>query len=176
MNLDRMARFDDTETVDVGVVGTGAGGAPLLAELARAGLRVVALEAGANRDPEDFTPDEVASSDLYWLGERLSAGETPQAFGANNSGIGVGGSTLHWGAFVPRADGRDLRLRSESGVAEDWPIGADELLPFYQRVERFIGVSGPRHYPWDPARRYPLAPVPRNASADVMERGCAALG
>lgn len=176
MNLDRMVRFEPGETVDAVVIGTGAGGSPLLAELAHAGLRVVALEAGANREPDHFTPDEVASADLYWLGERLSAGPTPQAFGANNSGIGVGGSTLHWGAFVPRVDPRDLRLRSEAGVGTDWPIEAAELRPFYERVERFIGVSGPASYPWDPGRRYPLPPVPRNASAAVMERGCAALG
>ena len=176
MNVHRMRQFETSEVVDVVVVGTGAGGSPLLAELARAGVRVVALEAGSNRDPDDFTPDEVASADLYWLSERLSAGATPQAFGANNGGIGVGGSTLHWGAFVPRADGRDLRLRSERGIGQDWPIGANELLPFYERVERFIGVSGPRHYTWDPQRHYPLPPVPRNAAAEVMERGCEVLG
>ncbi len=176
MNLERMARFDPAETVDAVVVGTGAGGAPLLAELARAGLRVVALEAGANRTPDDFTPDEIAAADLYWLDERLSAGPTPQAFGANNSGTGLGGSTLHWGAFVPRADARDLGLRSEAEVGADWPIAAGELLPFYERVERFIGVSGPTPYPWDPARRYPLPPVPRNAPAAAMARGCTALG
>ncbi len=176
MNLEGMKRHGLNEAVDVVVVGTGAGGAPLLARLAEAGLRVVALEAGSNRDPEQFTPDETASIDLYWTGERLSGGGTPEAFGGNNSGIGVGGSTLHWGAFVPRADSRDLALRTEAGVGEDWPLTYDDLRAYYERVEAFIGVSGARPYPWDPDRRYPLPPVARNASAAVMERGCAALG
>ncbi len=171
-----MRRHRDDETVDAVVVGTGAGGAPLLARLAAAGRRVVALEAGRNRTPADFTPDEVAASDIYWLDERLSAGENPQAFGANNSGIGVGGSTLHWGAFCPRPDRRDLRLRTETGVGADWPVAYDELATYLEQVERDIGVSGPASYPWDEARRYPLPPVPRNAPADLMQAGCAALG
>lgn len=166
----------ETDVVDAIVVGTGAGGAPLLARLAEAGLSVVALEAGRNREPEGFTPDEIAAADLYWRNERLSAGATPEAFGANNSGIGVGGSTLHWGAFVPRADPRDLRLGTETGVGVDWPLGLAELVPYYEDIEAFIGVSGPAAYPWDSGRRYPLAPVKRNASAMLMARGCDALG
>ncbi len=171
-----MRRYSAGETVDAVVIGTGAGGAPLLAELARAGLRVVALEAGRNWNPEDFAADEIAAAEIYWLGERLSAGEMPQAFGANNSGTGVGGSTLHWGAYAPRADARDLRIRSELGVGEDWPLDYEELLPYYRSVEASIGVSGPADYPWDPARRYPLPPVPLNAPAQMMQAGCAALG
>ena len=176
MNLSRMRRHALTDVVDAVVIGTGAGGAPLLARLAAAGLRVVALEAGRNREPERFTADEIAAADLYWLGERLSGGATPTAFGANNSGTGVGGSTLHWGAFVPRPCEADLRLRSLSGVGEDWPFGLDELLPYLQEVESFIGVSGPAAYPWDPGRRYKLPPPPLNAPAQLMQAGCAALG
>ena len=176
MNLDRMRRHGLDEVVDAVVVGTGAGGAPLLARLAEAGLRVVALEAGRNLDPADFTPDETASIDLYWTGERLSGGSTPEAFGGNNSGVGVGGSTLHWGAFVPRADARDLRLKTESGVGEDWLLKLDDLRPYYEAVEAFIGVSGPSSYPWEPSRRYPLAPVARNAPAEAMARGCERTG
>ena len=104
-----MKRYADDDFVDAVVIGTGAGGAPLLARLATAGVRVVALEAGRNWTPEDYPADELAASGIYWLGERLSGGETPQAFGANNSGTGVGGSTLHWGAYSPRADPRDLK-------------------------------------------------------------------
>ena len=175
MNLDRMKQHGVSGDVDVVVVGTGAGGAPLLAELARAGLGVVALEAGRNWDPNDFVADEVAA-DIYWIGERLSAGQTPQSFGMNNSGWGVGGSTLHWGAFCPRADERDLRLYTESGEGADWPVDYAELAPLYQEVERFIGVSGPADYPWDPSRRYPYPPVPRNAPAQIMAAACGRLG
>jgi choline dehydrogenase-like flavoprotein len=176
MNLSQMRRHALNDPVDAVVIGTGAGGAPLLARLAAAGLRVVALEAGRNHTPEKFAADEVAACDLYWLGERLSGGQTPEAFGANNSGTGVGGSTLHWGAFVPRPNHADVRLRSQFGVGEDWPFGVEALLPYVREVERFIGVSGPASYPWDPGRHYPLPPPRLNAPAQLMQAGCAALG
>jgi len=176
MNFDSMQRFDDGEPVDAVVIGTGAGGSPLLAALAARGLRVVALEAGRNWEPDDHVADEAEGCDINWMEERLSGGGTPTAFGSNNSGIGVGGSTLHWGAFTPRPDPRDLQLRTLQGVGQDWPLEHAELLSYVQRVERFIGVSGPAAYPWDPERSYPLPAARRNASADVMARGCAALG
>ena len=176
MNLDGMRVHREDEAVDAVVIGTGAGGAPLLARLACAGLSVVALEAGPNFTPERFAFDETIADEIYWTDERLSGGATPEAFGANNSGTGVGGSTLHWGAFVPRADARDLALHSESGVGVDWPLTLDELVPFYERVERFIGVSGPADYPWDAGRRYPLPPVPRNGPARIMAQACDSLG
>ena len=172
-----MTTYSTTDEVDVVVIGTGAGGSPVMAELAEVGLKVVALEAGRWWDPaKDFAADETQMSELYWLGERISAGRTPNAFGGNNSGTGVGGSMLHWGAFVPRADPRDLKLKTDSGAGYDFSLSYKDLLPFYEEVEKFIGVSGPAHYPWDPARRYPLGPVALNAPAIAMQRGFAALG
>ena len=176
MKLDAMRRYGENEVVDAVVIGTGAGGAPLLAKLAARGLRVVALEAGRNWEPGQHTPDEIEGCDINWMEERLSGGDTPTAFGPNNSGIGVGGSTLHWGAFTPRPDRRDLALRSLTGEGQDWPVDFAELIGYIEQVESFIGVSGPAGYPWDPQRRYPLPPARRNASADMMARGCAALG
>lgn len=176
MNLDGMRHHALNEAVDAVVIGTGAGGAPVLARLAAAGLRVVALEAGPNFTPAAFAFDETLADEIYWTGERLSGGTTPEAFGANNSGTGVGGSTLHWGAFVPRPDRRDLALHTETGEGCDWPVGLDELVPFYERVERFIGVSGADPYPWDPGRRYPLPPVPRNGPAEIMALACGQRG
>ena len=176
MNLGGMRRHADGDEVDVVVIGTGAGGAPLLARLAGRGLSCVALEAGANHAPDSYAPDEVLATDLYWTDERLVGGGTLQVFGGNNSGRGVGGSTLHWGAFCPWADERDLRLRTETGLGADWPLQRGELVPYYREIEAFIGMSGPTPYPWDPDRRFPLPPVPRNAPADAMARGCQALG
>jgi len=165
------------DEVDAVVVGTGAGGAPLLARLAQAGLRVVALEAGREWTPAtDFATDEVAQAKLFWRDERLSAGADPLAFGANNSGIGLGGSTLHYTAYVPRPRADDFKLRTHFGLGEDWPIAHDAMLPYFAEVERVLGVSGPAVYPWDPARRYPLPPLALNGAAQLMQRGCDAVG
>jgi choline dehydrogenase-like flavoprotein len=176
VNLDGMRTYDHDEIVDVVVIGTGAGGGPLLARLAERGLRVVALEAGPNLDPEQFTTDEVEGTRINWMSERLSGGATPTAFGPNNSGWGVGGGTLHWGAFTPRPDARDLRLRRETGESADWPIDPAELGRYLVEVERLIGVSGPTPYPWDAERRYLEPPVARNAPADLVAEGCSRLG
>jgi choline dehydrogenase-like flavoprotein len=171
----KAARYAATDSVDTVVIGTGAGGAPLTARLAQASLSVVALEAGRAFRPDDHVPDETAA-DIYWMEERLSGGETPTAFGSNNSGMGVGGSTLHWGAFCPRPDPRDLQLKTLTGEGADWPIDHAELVRYIEEVEQFTGVSGPAHYPWDAGRRYAYPPVARNASADAIARGCAAVG
>ncbi len=171
-----MRRHDLGRTVDAVVIGTGAGGSPLLARLAQAGLSVVALEAGSFLNPEEFASDERAQSYLYWLDERIIDGGNPVQFGKNNSGTGVGGSTLHWGAYVPRPSPRDFQVRTDFGVGQDWPMSYADLLPYYEEVERFLGVSGPENYPWDPGRRYPLPPLPLNAPAQLMQRGCHELG
>ena len=171
--------FMKNEIVDAVIIGTGAGGAPLLARLAAAGMRVVALEAGKHWNPaKDFATDERAQDKLFWNDERLSAGNDPLPFGNNNSGTGVGGSTLHYTAYTPRVQPDDLQLRTDFGVGEDWPFGFDQIEPYYDQVEQFLGVSGPSPYLWGPARKknYALKPLPINGAGQLMERGCRALG
>ena len=58
----------------------------------------------------------------------------------------------------------------------DWPLSFDDLEPYYSQLERFLGVSGPSPYPWGPAHDYPLEPLPLNGAAQLMQRGCEALG
>jgi len=168
-----------SETVDCIVIGLGAGGAPLLARLAQAGLKVVALEAGPWHNPEkDFATDEKAQDFLFWNDERLAAGADPLAMGKNNSGTGVGGSTLHYTAYTPRPLPDDLHIKRDFGQGEDWPLTYDDLAPYYEEVEQFIGVSGPSPYPWGPSRPkgYPLAALPLNSAAQLMVRGAEKLG
>jgi len=171
-----MNSFQLDTAVDVVIVGTGAGGGPVAARLAAAGMSVVVLEAGGWRPSRSHMADERAAEPLYWLEERLSSGDMPVAFGANNSGTGVGGSLLHWGAFCPRPDARDMALHRTSGQGADWPIPHDTLVPYLQAVERQIGVSGPTPYPWDADRHYALPPLPHNAPAALFLQAAADCG
>lgn len=177
-SLVAMNTFSTADIIDAVVIGTGAGGAPLLSRLAKAGLKVVALEAGEHWSAaKDFATDELSQSKLFWTDERLSAGKDPIHFGNNNSGIGVGGSTLHYTAYVPRPHPDDFQLYSEFGLGVNWPIGYTDLEPYFEELEKFLGVSGPSVYLWGAKRSssYPLAPLPLNGAAELMKRGCDAL-
>jgi choline dehydrogenase-like flavoprotein len=170
-----MKLYSENEIVDAVVIGTGAGGAPLLSRLAKAGLKVVALEAGEHWEPsKDFATDEVSQAKLFWTDERLSAGQDPVHFGNNNSGIGVGGSTLHYTAYVPRPQPDDFQLFSDFGVGVNWPIGYNDLEKYFDEIEKFLGVSGPADYLWGAKHdsSYPLPPLPLNGAAQLMKRGC----
>ena len=160
--------------VDAVIIGTGAGGAPILARLAQAGLKVVALEAGKSFNFREFPTDERAQSKLFWTDERLSAGDNAVAFGNNNSGCGVGGSTLHFTAYTPRPQADDFRLFSDFGVGRDWCLSFEDLEPYFDELEWFLGVSGASPYPWGKPRKrnYPLPPLPLNAAARLMRAAC----
>ena len=96
-----MKEYRPAEEVDFCIVGTGAGGGVLAQRLARDGYSVVALDAGPWHDSEhDMVSDEAGSAPLYWNDIRVSGGGEPLEFGANNSGRGVGGSTIHFAAFI----------------------------------------------------------------------------
>ncbi|MCW2548093.1 MAG: glucose dehydrogenase, partial [Mycobacterium sp.] len=55
---------------------------------------------------------------------------------------GVGGGTVLYNAQWPRLLPSDFRVRSDDGVAVDWPLSYEELQPFYEEVDRQFGVSG----------------------------------
>src|SRR5579884_1190855 len=114
------------EEVDFCIVGAGAGGGVLGAKLAEAGFSVVILDAGEHWDPmHDFVSDEAAAGKLFWTDERIVGGQHPVELGSNNSGRGVGGSTVHYSMVAIRAHPEDFYRRSLDGSVEganlvDW--------------------------------------------------------
>ena len=172
-----MRHFAPGEEVDYVIVGVGAGGGVLLQRLARAGFRVIGFDAGPFWDTEqDWVSDEAGSHQLYWNDPRLTGGTQPLALGSNNSGKGVGGSTVHWAAFTPRFHPSDFRVYSESGVAADWPLSYEELKPYYELMELELPVSGPAYFPWGHPHGYAFGPHPIGGISDILIRGCTRLG
>lgn len=54
----------------------------------------------------------------------------------------VGGKSIMWARQSYRTSDLDLKAASRDGLGADWPLTYEELAPYYDRVERFVGVSG----------------------------------
>ena len=173
-----MRCYRDRDCVDFVIVGTGAGGGTLACKLARAGFSVVAFDAGPFWRPlEDFASDEREQQKLYWRHERITGGEDAIELGSNNSGRGVGGGTVHFTMVAVRFRPEWFKSRTLLGYGVDWPIGWADIVPYYREAELMLQVAGPTHYPWGPRRpRYPRRAHNLNAAADVLVRGCEAMG
>ena len=173
-----MRSYELDDPVDFLVIGTGAGGGTLVGRLAEAGFRVVALEAGPFWRPlDEFASDEKEQQKLYWSDERITGGDDPIQFGSNNSGRGVGGSTVHFTMVSLRFRPEWFRSRSLLGYGLDWPLTYDDLAPYYREVEQAMKIAGPVRYPWGPPRgRYPYRPHEVNAAGLILARGCRRLG
>jgi choline dehydrogenase-like flavoprotein len=171
-----MRRFADEDEVDLVVVGCGAGGATLTQRLARAGWRVVAMDAGPFWDPDrDWVSDEAGSHHLYWTEPRVIAGSDPVPLGSNNSGRGVGGSMVHYAGYTPRFHPSDFRTRTTDGVGADWPLTYEQLRPYYEALEAELPVAG-EHWPWGEPHAYPHRPHPVSGNGEVFQRGAGKLG
>lgn len=172
-----MRKYSENETIDYLIIGVGSAGGVLLQRLARAGFKVVGLEAGPFWDTErDWVSDEKGSHELYWNDLRITGGKNPLALGANNSGKGVGGGSVHWAAFTPRFHPSDFRVYTEDGVGADWPMSYWDLKPYYELLEREIPVAGPAYYPWGDPHGHPYGPHPLGGVGNVLVRGCSKLG
>ena len=177
------------EITDVVVVGSGAGGGVVAKELAEAGLSVVVIEAGKRFNPfVDYLTDRTDFESVAGNGfddpsdnrRDLYTFTGPNRF-LYNRVKGVGGTTLKYVACAPRFHESDFRVRTEDGLAEDWPISYDDLEPFYTRVEYELGVSGPagpEANPFEPPRSkpYPTPAHPFNLASLVIKRGTEKLG
>lgn len=172
-----MRRHGTAEEVDFCIVGVGSAGGVLIQRLARAGFSVVGFEAGPFWDTErDWVSDEAGSHKLYWNDLRITGGQHPLSLGANNSGKGVGGGSVHWAGFVPRLHPSDFRVYTQDGVGADWPISYDDLRPYYELLEKEMPVSGPAWFPWGDPHGYPYGPHPMAGCGDILIEGCTKLG
>jgi len=173
-----MRQFDDSETVDFVVVGTGAGGAPLIARLAEGGFSVVGFDAGPYFRPlEDFASDEMEQNKLYWNDMRVVDGANPLTMGGKNSGKAVGGSTVHFAMVSLRFRPEWFKSHSVLGYGVDWPLDWREMWGYYTKAERALSISGPLRYPWGPKRpAYPYRAHEMNGAAVLLAKGCEAMG
>ncbi len=172
-----MRRFSPEDEIDYVIVGLGAAGGVLLQRLARAGFNVIGFDAGPFWDTErDWVSDEKGSHKLYWTNPRVTGGEDPLALGANNSGQGVGGGTVHWASFAPRFHPSDFHTYSLDGVGADWPIRYEDMKPYYALLEQELPVSGPSYFPWGDPHGYPYSPHPMGGVGNALIKGCSALG
>jgi choline dehydrogenase-like flavoprotein len=151
---------------DVIVVGSGAGGGQSAYTLSMEGAKVLMLEAGRRYDPATETP-MFRTPDEAPLG---GVGTPDKPFGfydatidggwdvpgepyvrADEAAAGrfdwwrarmLGGRTNHWGRISLRNGPYDFKPRSRDGLGFDWPIGYEDVAPYYDKVELLIGVYG----------------------------------
>ncbi|GAB2748922.1 GMC family oxidoreductase [Nocardioides pakistanensis] len=194
------------------VIGSGAAGSVVAWELARQGWAVTVLERGRNLRPglgevpsgklrTEYGSDEVKGMRQFGFPDPLlepyttrtqaeaAQGVARSAQGAlGQLGATVGGTTLHYNAKTPRFWKQDFTMLSDHGPIEgaqvaDWPISYDDLAPFYDVVERRLGVQGDRRRM--PARtleqsprrhQFVMAPNPTGHAASLIAEGASRLG
>jgi choline dehydrogenase-like flavoprotein len=151
------------KTYDAVIVGSGAGGGMAAYILAKNhGLDVCILEAGYMYDPQK----NVTQLKNPWDSPRRGASTKTRPFGDFDACYGgwsldgepftkaegtqwdwwrarmLGGRTNHWGRISLRFGPKDFKRRSIDGLGDDWPIGYEDVKPYYDKVDKLIGVFG----------------------------------
>jgi len=147
---------------DAIIVGSGAGGGMAAYMLSKAGLKVCLLEAGPLYDPAK----NVTQLKNPWDSPRRGASTRFRPFGDFDASYWgwqidgepytttqgtkwdwwrarmLGGRTNHWGRISLRFGPKDFKRRSIDGLGDDWPIGYEDVKPYYDRIDQLIGVFG----------------------------------
>jgi choline dehydrogenase-like flavoprotein len=151
------------EQYDVIIVGSGAGGGTLAHRLAPSGKKVLILERGdwLPREAENWDATAVFVKNRY-VSDDTWYDKDGQAFQPQVHYF-VGGATKFYGAALYRLRERDFgELTLHGGTSPAWPIGYDELEPYYTQAEQLYQVHGARgEDPTEPpaGEPYPFPPV-----------------
>ena len=178
-----MQIIESPKVYDAIIVGSGAGGGMAAKILAESGLDIAIVEAGPNFDPQD--PKQMTQLKWPWESPRRGA-NNHRAFGDFDSAYGgweiegepytrkddtkfdwfrshmVGGRTNHWGRISLRFGPKDFKRKNIDGLGDNWPIGYDDVKPYYDKVDKLIGVFGSKENMENEPDGYFLpAPKPR---------------
>jgi choline dehydrogenase-like flavoprotein len=190
-----------TTVYDCIVVGSGAAGGWAAQELTAQGLNVLVLEAGPQVDPakdfrshqwpyeskfrgllppreQEFFPDV---ADEYTRHFFVDQREHPYSTAAGKPydwvrARVVGGKTLVWGRGVPRYSDLNLKAKSHDDHGDDWPISYKDLEPYYDKVERAIGVAGEDIGVWHSPNNRFMKPFALTCGEQLLRRGARKLG
>ena len=148
---------------DVIVVGSGAGGGMATKILSEAGVKVALVESGPYFDPAN--PEQQTQLKWPWESPRRGAG-TNRAFGDFHMSYGdwsidgepyssedgtdfkwwrsrmLGGRTNHWGRISLRFGPKDFKSKDYDGLGENWPISYEDIKPYYDKLDKMVGVYG----------------------------------
>ena len=189
--------MSDQEQYDVVIVGGGTAGALIAKRLTQAKLRVLLLEAGpatpaefdgytkhlehfyatAAKGPESPWPPspnapQPDTRDLH-SGDGYFVQKGPQKYASSYTRL-LGGSTLHWLGVSLRMLPEDFELRARHGVGRDWPLGYDDLEPYYRQAEFELGVAADvadqAHLgvEFAPGYDYPMERIPPSYSDQLL--------
>ena len=197
-----MAQGTTSQTVhDVVIIGSGAGGGTATKVLADMGISVLLLEAGPMLNMADLKehmwPYQVPHRGAGARGQAYTGGPTGFTYSATYGGAQLegepytvapgsdfswfrsrvlGGRTNHYGRVTLRFADYDFRPRSTDGLGVDWPIGYDDLSPYYDKAERLIGVTGTKEGIRSAPDGIFNPPGALKAHDVLVQRACARLG
>ncbi|MCW9706601.1 GMC oxidoreductase [Fodinibius salsisoli] len=166
-----MANSKQDRTYDAIVIGSGMSGGWAAKDLTEKGLKTLVLERGQNvKHPEDYTTTNMYPWEFKHRGEmpKKVTDENPivsrcYAFNEDAAhffvkdtehpyvqkkpfdwirGYQVGGKSLLWARQTQRWSKYDFEGPARDGFAVEWPIGYEDIAPWYSKVEKFVGISG----------------------------------